>query len=80
MRSLSSTLEATQKKATRRPYVKVEVHDRIGGIPRYNWERIHEGTEADYFHAACCPADGSLLRFRVDPSDNKLHLQKVQGG
>ena len=77
MRYLSSTLKATQKKATRRPYVKVDIHDRIAGIARYNWERIYQGTQTDHFHAATCTADGSLLRLWVDPSDNMLYMQKV---
>ena len=77
MRNLSSSLLATQKKATRRPYVKVHVVERVGGITRFNWSNLYEGEEADYFHAATFPGDGSLVRLRVDPADNKLYRQKA---
>ena len=77
MRNLSSTLLATQKKATRRPYVKVSVVERVGGITRFTWSSLYEGDEADHFHAATFPGDGSLVRLRVDPDDNKLYRQKA---
>jgi len=77
VRNLSSTLLAAQKKATRRPYVKVQVVERVGGITRFNWSTLYEGDEADHFHAATCPGDGSLIRLRVDPADNKLYRQKA---
>jgi len=77
MRNLSSTLLATQKKATRRPYVKVQVVERVGGITRFNWYSAYTGDEADNFHAAVCTADGGLVRLRVDPDDNKLYRQKA---
>jgi len=77
MRNLSSTLLAAQKKATRRPYVKVHVVERVGGITRFNWSSLYEGSESDHFHAATCSGDGSLIRLRVDPADNKLYRQKV---
>lgn len=78
MRNLSSTLLATQKKSARRPYVKVSAVDRIGGITRFNWYSAYEGEEDDHFHAAACPGDGSLIRLRVDPADNKLYRQKSE--
>ena len=77
MRNLSSALLATQKKATRRPYVKVQVVERIGGITRFNWSSLYEGDEDDHFHAAICSGDGRLVRLRVDPADNKLYRQKA---
>jgi len=77
VRNLSSTLLAAQKSATRRPYVKVQVVERVGGITRFNWSTLYEGDEADHFHAATCPGDGSLIRLRVDPADNKLYRQKA---
>jgi len=77
MRNLSSTLLATQKKATRRPYVKVQAVERVGGITRFNWSSLYEGDEAEYFHAAVCSGDGKLIRLRVDPADKKLYRQKA---
>ena len=77
MRNLSSTLLAAQKKATRRPYVKVQVVERVGGITRFNWSNLYEGEEDDHFHAAIVAGDGKLIRLRVDPADNKLYRQKA---
>ena len=77
MRNLSSTLLAAQKSATRRPYVKVQVLERVGGVTRLPWVRPYLGSETDHYHAATCPGDGSLVRFVVDPADNKLYRQKV---
>jgi len=77
MRNLSSTLLAAQKSASRRPYVKVQILERIGGVTRFSWVRPYTGSEDDHYHAAACPGDGSLVRFMVDPADNKLYRQKV---
>ena len=77
MRNLSATLTAAQKSATRRPYVKIQVLERVGGVTRLPWQRVYTGTEDDHYHAATCPGDGSLVRFVVDPDDNKLYRQKV---
>ena len=77
MRNLSATLLAAQKTATRRPYVKVQVLERVGGVTRMLWVRPYDGAETDHYHAATCPGDGSLVRFVVDPADNKLYRQKV---
>ncbi len=77
MRNLSATLTAAQKSATRRPYVKVQVLERVGGVTRLPWVKAYAGSEVDNYHAATCPGDGSLVRFVVDPADNKLYRQKV---
>ena len=77
MRSLSSTLLAAQRAATRVPYVRVEAHDRLCGIARLAWTRLYAGGEPDGPHAATMPGDGSLVRARVDPSTNNLYLQRV---
>ena len=77
MRNLSSTLLAAQKSATRRSYVKVQVLERVGGVTRHTWETPYTGAEDDHYHDAACPGDGSLVRFVVDPADNKLYRQKV---
>ncbi len=79
MRELSSTLLAAQKSSSRVPCIKVEVKNKIAGLVRLDWERLYTGTEADYFHAAVMPADGSLIRVRVTPPDDsrKLYRQRV---
>ena len=79
MRSLSSTLLATQKQATRTPYVKVEAKNKIAGVVRLDWERLYTGSEDDYFHALTMPGDGSLIRTRITlPGDSrKLYRQRV---
>ncbi len=79
MRSLSSTLLAAQKAATRTPYVRVEAKNRIAGVVRLDWTRLYTGTENDYFHALIMPGDGSLVRARITlPADSrKLYRQRV---
>lgn len=77
MRSLSASLLAAQRSPSRRPYVKVEVVGRIGGVARLAWDRLYQGSEPDFFHAAAMGGDGSLLRARVDPADYKLYFQRV---
>ncbi len=75
MRTLPSALLASQKSASAIPYVKVEVADRISGIRRLDWQRLYSGSEADSYHAATMPGDGSLIRCRVD--SGSLYLQRV---
>jgi hypothetical protein len=79
MRNLSSTLLAAQQSASRIPYIKVEALNTIGGVVRYDWERLYTGSEDDYFHAVTLPSDGSLIRVRVTlPADSrKLYRQRV---
>ncbi len=79
MRSLSATLLATQKEASRIPYAQVKVCNTIAGVVRLQWNRLYSGSEADYFHALTIPSDGSLVRVRITPpSDSrKLYRQRV---
>ena len=79
MRSLTSTLLATQKEASRTPFVKVEAKNRIAGVARLDWTRLYTGSEADYFHALTIPDDGSLIRVRTTPSSDarRLYRQRV---
>jgi len=79
MRSLSETLLAAQKEATRTPYVKLEAKNKVAGVVRYDWSRLYNGSEDDYFHAVTMPGDGSLIRVRITPpSDSrKLYRQRV---
>jgi hypothetical protein len=79
MRQLSETLLAAQKEASRTPYIKVEVSNQHAGVVNLRWERLYEGSEDDYYHAATMPGDGSLVRVRVTPpSDSrKLYRQRV---
>jgi len=79
VRSLSSTLLAAQKQATRAPYVKVEAFNKIAGVVRLDWTRLYSGSEADYFHALTIPNDGSLIRVRITPpaDSRKLYRQRV---
>lgn len=79
MRSLTSTLLAAQKKAATVPYIKVEAKNKIAGVVRYDWSRLYNGAEADYFHALTMPGDGSLIRARITPpaDSRKLYRQRV---
>ena len=79
MRTLSSTLLAAQKEASRTPYVKVEAKNRIAGVVRLDWTRLYTGSEDDCFHALTMPGDGSLIRTRITPpvDGRKLYRQRV---
>ncbi len=79
MRSLTSTLLAAQKEASRTPFVKVEAKNKIAGVVRLDWSRLYTGSEDDYFHAVTMPGDGSLIRVRITlPADSrKLYRQRV---
>jgi len=79
MRTLSATLLAEQKVATRTPYVKVEAKNLSNGVVRLDWTRLYTGAESDYFHAVTMPGDGSLIRARITlPADSrKLYRQRV---
>lgn len=79
MRNLSATLLKAQKEASRSPYVKVELSNRVSGAVRLDWTRLYTGTEEDYYHGATMPQDGSLIRVRITPlSDSrKLYRQRV---
>ena len=57
------------------PYLKVTVADRIGGIRRLAFSRLYTGGEADGYHAAAMPGDGSLLRARAD--GGRVYYQRV---
>ena len=75
MRILPSDLLAAQRTASAIPYVNVEIADRTGGIRRLDWQRLYSGSEADGYHAATMPGDGSLIRCRVD--SGSLYVQRV---
>jgi hypothetical protein len=75
LRTLSGTLTAAQKTPASLPYPKVEALDRVAGLTRLNWTRFYTGAEADAFHAAAMPADGSLIRLRIDATN--LYRQRV---
>ena len=79
MRQLTDTLLAEQKEASRTPYVKVEIKNKITGVVRLDWTRLYTGSEDDYYHAVTIPGDGSLVRARITlPGDGrKLYRQRV---
>ena len=79
MRTLSSTLLASQQANSHTPCVKVEVKDKMAGITRLVWERLYQGAESECYHALTLAGDGSLIRARIAlPADNrKLYIQRV---
>jgi len=64
MRSLHSALLAAQKSPSAKPYVRVEVVEKIGAAARFNWSRLYTGEEPDCHNDATMPGDGSLVRIR----------------
>ena len=77
MRTLSGTLLAAQRSDSARPHLRVELYDRDVGIVRLNWQRWYEGAEPDGPCGAAVPADGSLLRARIDPGAGVCYRQRV---
>ena len=79
MRTLSTTLLAAQKANSHTPCVKVEVKNKMAGVIRFAWERLYQGTEAEYYHGLALAGDCSLIRVRVTPSGDgcKLYRQRV---
>ena len=75
MRTLPAPLLAAQKSRSAVPYLKSTVADHIGGIRRLAFSRLYTGGEADGYHAAAMPGDGSLLRARA--SGGRVYYQRV---
>ena len=78
MRILTSTLLEAQRSGSAVPHVRVAVSDSVAGVARPVFERLYQGDEANYHHAAVCAGDGSLVRARVDPADSRLYAQRVR--
>jgi len=79
MRTLSPTLLAAQRTESRMPYLKVVAKNKLTNLVRLKWEKLHNGTEPDYYHDVTIPGDGSLIRVRVGPTNdnNKLYRQRI---
>ena len=77
MRPLSATLRAAQQSASVEPYLRVRLFDRDVGAIRLRWQRLYTGTEPAGPCAVAVPADGSLLRTRIDPATGALTRQRV---
>ena len=77
MRALTSTLLAAQRAASGTPFVRVQLHDRDVGVVRLRWERWYAGLETAGPSAVATPADGSLLRARIDVATAMLSYQRV---
>jgi len=75
MRTLSSTLEAAQKKADRLPYVEAQVYDFEQGIKRLSWSRLYTGSEPDNHHGIAFDGQGAMHRIRTE--GNNLYYQKL---
>ena len=75
MRTLSSTLEAAQKRADRLPYVEAKVYDYEAGIKRLTWTRLYTGSEPDNHHGIAFDGQGAMHRIRAD--GNSLYYQKL---
>jgi hypothetical protein len=75
MRTLSTSLLAAQKKASRLPYVEAKVYDYEQGIKRLSWTRVYEGSEPDNHHGIAFDGNGDMHRIRAG-SGNALYYQK----
>ena len=78
MRPLSNSLLRAQRSSSAKPWVRVEALDRMAGIARLRFQRVQIGSEAEGPHALTIPADGALIRARVDPTNShNLYVQRV---
>lgn len=77
MITLTSTLLAAQRSASAVPSLRVLVSDRDVGVPRLRFARWYTGVEADGPCGAAVPADGALLRARIDVATGTLYAQRV---
>jgi len=79
MRTLSSSLLAAQQQGTVVPYIKIKAVNKTAGVNRYDWSRLYDGSEDDYFHGLTISGDGSLIKVRITlPGDyNKLYRQRI---
>jgi len=66
MKTLSSTLLASQKKPDRLPYVEAKVYDFDQGIKRLSWTRLYTGIEPDNHHGIAFDGQGSMHRIRAE--------------
>ena len=79
MRTLSSSLLEAQQQGTVVPYIKIKAVNKTAGVNRYDWTRLYDGSEDDYYHGLTIPGDGSLIKVRITlPTDsNKLYRQRI---
>src|SRR5438552_1875918 len=77
MRALTDTLLAAQQAPSGEPYLRVRLYDRDLGVPRLRWARWYDGAEPAGPCAAALPADGALLRARIDAASATLYASRV---
>ncbi|MGE3857454.1 MAG: hypothetical protein AB7G21_10920 [Dehalococcoidia bacterium] len=77
MITLSSTLLTAQQSASATPSLRVLVSDRDVGVARMRFTRWYTGAEPDGPSGAAVPADGSLVRARIDAATSTLYAQRV---
>lgn len=77
MITLTSTLLAAQQSSSAAPSLRVAVSDRDIGVPRLRFTRWYTGVEADGPCGVAVPADGSLIRARIDGGTGALYAARV---
>ncbi len=77
MRSLTPTLLEAQRSGSAVPHIRVAVSDAAAGVARPVFRRLYRGNEVNFYHAAVCAGDGSLVRVRVSSSDSRLYVQRL---
>jgi hypothetical protein len=79
MRTLTSSLLAAQKSASRTPAVQARARNLLSGTVNLRWTRLYSGTEPEGPHSMAIPEDGSMIRTRITPASDgrKLYRQRV---
>mgnify|MGYP005817886291 CR=1 FL=1 len=77
MLSTTTTLIEAARSSSATPHVRVRLSDRDAGVPRLRFARWYTGTEDDGPAGVTLPADGSLVRARIDVATDTLYTQRV---
>jgi len=78
MLSTTTTLIEAGRSSSATPHVRVRLSDRDAGVPRLRFARWYTGTEEDGAAGVALPADGSLVRARIDVATDTLYVQRVE--
>lgn len=73
----SPAIVAAAQAASATPAVRVRLFDRDALVPRLRPVPWYQGAEPEGPAGIALPADGALLRARIDPGDGTLYVQRV---
>lgn len=75
MRSISAALLAACKSLSAVPYITATAKNQIGAVRRHDFTTLDSTANASGDHDACVPADGSVIRVRMEGGN--VRFQRV---